>query len=161
MKTVQEILDFYGVELNKIYKRKDIDVYFKIYKNYSNELTISYSGFINSVESDCMYGGLVNSCCIYGPISLLNTWDFEEYKEPILDTKEKEYLRAIIKPFKNRVMEIAKIRLASRIWDYISIKVESLRENDVEFIELPIFKVNSMYKGMDLEKSYTLEDLDL
>lgn len=70
----------------------------------------------------------------------------------ILDEEEKEYLSAVIRPFKDRIEFIAKSRMFD---DYISIGL-----ND-EAISLPYFKKGTMYKGMELYKKYTLKELGL
>lgn len=76
-------------------------------------------------------------------------------EKEILDDVEKEYLRALIKPFRNRVIGIKKVT-----WDY-------LREyiifyiNGEPSITLPFFKKYTMYKGMELDKDYILEELGL
>lgn len=70
----------------------------------------------------------------------------------ILDEKEKEYLSAVIKPFRDRIEFIAKRRMFD---DYICIGL-----ND-EAISLPYFKKGTMYKGMKLDKKYTLKELGL
>lgn len=154
MKTNEELLDFYGIKLNQIYKTNDgNDIFFKVITEGEPEnlKTIVSNSYENLIE---------NECDIYNRLYFLDKLEYEKYN-PILNDGERAYLKSVIMPFKNRVIEIAKIRLISRIWDYISIKVKSLRGNDVEFIELPIFKVNSMYKGMEENKAYTLEELDL
>lgn len=74
-------------------------------------------------------------------------------KEEILDEKEKEYLRAVIKPFRKRVGNIAKIQF--RTQEYIRIDL-----ND-ETISFPYFKTGSMYKGMEVDREYTLKELVL
>lgn len=76
-----------------------------------------------------------------------------EFKE-ILDEKEKEYLSAVIKPFKNRIDYIKKIDLTGREFIYIYLK------ND-EDIDFPYFKKGTMYKGMKLGRQYTLKELGL
>lgn len=70
----------------------------------------------------------------------------------ILDEEEKEYLSAVIRPFKDRIEFIAKRRMFD---DYICIGL-----ND-EAISLPYFKKGTMYKGMELYKEYTLKELGL
>lgn len=40
-----------------------------------------------------------------------NKWEI--YEEPVLDEKEKEYLSAVIKPFRDRVCSICKLELIS------------------------------------------------
>lgn len=93
-----------------------------------------------------------------------------EIEEPdILDKQEKEYLRAVIKPFRNRILNIRKCSInfwncgtpETKIYYYIEIEIKS-RANILhyEYIKLPYFR-NEMYEGMVKNKSYTLEDLDL
>ena len=75
-------------------------------------------------------------------------------KEEILDDIEKEYLGNLIKPFRNRVCFIKKIG-GYTTKQYITIVLKD------ENIEMPYFKANSMYKGMEQNKEYTLEELGL
>ena len=80
----------------------------------------------------------------------------EEEKE-ILDEVEKEYLRAVIKPFRKKVVGIKKIEsIICHYKECISISV--LNENN---IYLPYFKKDTMYKGMEERKFYTIEELGL
>lgn len=75
-------------------------------------------------------------------------------KKEILDKKEKKYLSAVIKPFKSRVAYIKKVFFNSeKEWIYISLGNDS--------ISLPNFEKDTMYKGMELDKNYTLEELGL
>lgn len=76
-----------------------------------------------------------------------------QYKQEILDEIEKEYLRAVIRPFRNRVNYIEKCGCHES--EFIEIVVNE------EVIELPFFKKNTMYKGMEQNKEYTLEELGL
>lgn len=86
-------------------------------------------------------------------------WLLEEYSEPILDDVERKYLSAIIKPFKNYVTGIAKIKddyMTGR--HYIRIIVKKYER---ECINFPWFEKNAMYKGMKENREYTLEELGL
>lgn len=74
-------------------------------------------------------------------------------KKKILDDKEKEYLNAVIKPFRDRVIYIRKDCYHFEEW--ISIYIEG------EHIELPYFKEGTMYKGMELDKEYSIGELGL
>jgi hypothetical protein len=78
---------------------------------------------------------------------------FLQLNEEILDDIEKEYLRAVIKPFRNRVKYIKKHTYYEK--EYIEIYVKG------EAIIFPYFKKNTMYKGMEKYKEYTLEELGL
>lgn len=84
------------------------------------------------------------------PIGYKVVWE----KKEILDEKEKEYLSAVIKPFKSRAAYIKK-RPFYREEEWIDIRV--VNEN----IALPTFEKDTMYKGMELNKEYTLEELGL
>ena len=78
----------------------------------------------------------------------------------ILDDKEKEYLSAVIRPFKSRVITITKVEACCD--PYIRIKVKSFdKEKDIDCGYLPKFKSDTMYKGMESNKDYTLKELDL
>lgn len=82
---------------------------------------------------------------------------WEIYKEPILDDKEKEYLSAVIKPFRNRTKGISKEPYTThKECEYILIAL-----NNMEIFTLPVFAKGSMYKGMEANKEYTLEELGL
>lgn len=76
-----------------------------------------------------------------------------EFKE-VLDAKEKEYLSAVIRPFKGRV-------------DYIQKEISDTREDIVvcvacdDYLSFPYFEKGTMYKGMELGKKYTLRELGL
>lgn len=76
-------------------------------------------------------------------------------EKEILDDVEKEYLSAVIRPFKNRISDIVKRNFDSEK-SYIVIHI-----NDIETIFLPFFKKNTMYKGMKVDKKYTLKELGL
>ena len=83
-------------------------------------------------------------------------WLLEEYKAPILDEVEKEYLKSVIKPFRNHVISIRKCFNGC---DYrIVISLDHL-EN---LARLPHFSLSSkMYNGMDSDKWYSLKELGL
>lgn len=76
-----------------------------------------------------------------------------EEKNEILDEVEKEYLRAVIKPFRKRMTCIKKSRYFN--YEFIILNLD----NDGIF--LPSFKKGKMYKGMKEDKEYTLEELGL
>lgn len=88
-----------------------------------------------------------------------------EIKAPdILDKQEKEYLRNVIKPFRNRVKYITK---EAEINAYESIVMDVINPLNAsfyfgtEYINLPYFKQGTMYKNMKVGKKYTLEELGL
>ena len=96
----------------------------------------------------------------YGLLEKLLTGKVKIIKKPILDETEREYLSAVIKPFRNRVKYITKFR---GVFDNEFIEIGHVMDNEAElyYIELPLFKKGTMYKGMEIKKEYTLDDLGL
>lgn len=78
-----------------------------------------------------------------------------ERKEEILDNAEKNYLKGVIRPFRDKVKYITKFR-ANEDEYFIKISIYG----DLA-INLPNFEKGSMYKGMKEDKEYTLEELGL
>lgn len=79
--------------------------------------------------------------------------DGEEYKPQILTDKEKAYLSAVIKPFREKVGHVKKIDCGKK--EFLKIYLED------DNIPFPFFTKGTMYKGMECEKEYTLEELGL
>lgn len=75
----------------------------------------------------------------------------------ILDDDEKRYLEGVIRPFKDKVMYITKRSVISdSTIEYVSIQLAG-----DEYIWLPRFKKGTMYKCMEPDHRYTLEELRL
>ena len=89
-------------------------------------------------------------------LSLFLSWLEEEYVPDILTDKEKAYLSAVIKPWKNKIKFIEKFE---DTYDKERILIWII--GDCRNIYLPQFEKGKMYKGMELDKNYTLEDLGL
>lgn len=81
-----------------------------------------------------------------------------ECKEEILDEAEKRYLSNVIRPFRDKVEYICKYHHTS-VTNKEFICICFLNSNGLML--LPYFKEHSMYKGMELDKNYTLEELGL
>ena len=80
-----------------------------------------------------------------------------EVEETLLTTEEKEYLEGVIKPFKDKVEYIIKYykdEYNPKEYIYLSIKDEFPTC-------LPEFEANKYYKGLEIEKKYTLKELGL
>lgn len=80
-----------------------------------------------------------------------------ETKKEILDQEEKEYLSAVIRPFKNRVLYIVKVYNLYN--DYQQLLTIALKGD--KFIQFPSFEKDTMYKGMIPNRYYTLKELRL
>ena len=150
MKTKQEILDFYTVEIGKKYR-------------ITKKTPFLESDIFSVEETTCNYGGLRlifegsnGGASSIASIALLTECDYEEYK-PILDNTEREYLQKYVMDnpaFKGKVSTIHKS--CFKEYDNITIVL-----TNGERLFLPRFKINSMYKNMNSFYSYTPQDLGL
>lgn len=131
------------------------DIYFEITENnprkdgwskkwnfYPNDIVKKVSGtFFKKLPND-----------FTGTIDVVNGY---VGKPEILDEEEKRYLEGVIRPFRDKVTYIKKIGNSLELEEFITIQLKN------EVIDLPYFKPNTMYKGMELSKIYTLEELGL
>lgn len=101
------------------------------------------------------FSGSISTC------SAFTKWLEEEYKPNILEEKEKEYLAAVIKPFRDVVLWIKKESIEGYKEEWISIGYKGKNNNGFGVAALPNFKTGTIYKGMEADKAYTLEELGL
>lgn len=107
--------------------------------------------------------------------SVEDIWSYDsstkEYKhiyeapKEILTEEEKEYLEAVLTPFRdNRIKYIKKSCIINSTSHRIMIKIvdefAELHHFQAEFIYFPLFQ-KEMYKGMETDKEYTLDELRL
>ena len=88
-------------------------------------------------------------------------WMAQPYREPILNGEEAEYLFQVIDPFRDMVESIYKCNSHKndnviRI-DFKFDKSELYRKS----ISFPLIEGKLMYKGMEVDKHYTLKELGL
>lgn len=126
------------------------DVVGNIYKN------LNYDDF-ELVKIDPVYNAdtLITEL-INNNLNVFNKVDFTykiEAKKPILDDAEKEYLKNVIKPFRDRIVYIKKEALFDQEYIYLYLGDDTM--------SFPSFKPGTMYKGMKSNKHYTLEELGL
>lgn len=97
-----------------------------------------------------------------GAIDCYNEWLLEEHKEPpILDDVEKEYLLNIIKPFRDKVLYIAKIDNTDTYFIEIGLNNNS-KYKGVDYALLPNFNyLAKMYVNMKPDRKYSLKELNL
>lgn len=76
-------------------------------------------------------------------------------EEPPLKTEEETYLTNLIKPFRDDVVSITK-NANNEGYEWVRILIK-----DNEPLLLPGFEKGTMYKGLELNKNYTPEELGL
>lgn len=126
-----------------------------------DKLRISVTHIVTGITEIKIYHGIQ---CVYYKIYSVEEftlrwitdfmkWLEEEYKPNILDEKEKDYLSAVIKPFREEVETIDKTSFAG---------YEQLQISDgYTTMTFPSFEKDTMYKGMEVGKRYTLKELGL
>ncbi len=130
--------------------------------NYRYELDIDggmwswSSSMLEKVEDKKHFKSLPRD--FTGTIEIKNGYIVEK---EILDKEEKEYLSAVIRPFKKivkyiRLADWAIIDADTDKYAYIEIGMTDWRS-----ITLPSFKKGTMYKNMKIGKKYTMEELGL
>lgn len=98
-----------------------------------------------------------------------NEWEI--YEEPILDEAEKKYLSDVLRPFKKSFSKIL-ISKSNSFYICDDNKVKNDKECILfmltnidgcykEVFSLPRFAKGTMYKGMEIDKDYSLEELGL
>ena len=86
-------------------------------------------------------------------------WLLEEAKEPVLDDEERKYLSEVIRPFRKKITSISKVIHGSDR-QYINISIKD-KDGFLDSLNFPAFENDTMYKGMKIDRLYTLEELGL
>ena len=100
---------------------------------------------------DCPEWRNCRECCLKNL-----EWLNQEYKDPILDDVEREYISAVIKPFRKKISCIRKSKDSRKGKNYIKIEF-----CDGDRMFFPNLSNDEMYKGMELDRNYTLEELGI
>ena len=79
-----------------------------------------------------------------------------EIEKSILDDVEKRYLESVLKPFKDVIDYVVKYDYGNDEY-YIHVSIC----DDENCMGFPNFKKGTMYKGMEVDKRYTLKELGL
>ena len=118
--------------------------------------------------TDCPF--FFSNCIVDGKKSWLNNKDLYsdkfldieiEVEETLLTPKEKEYLENVLRPFKDRIIDIRK-REVGLYWVEINIRLKSIiNEKLYDYIYLPVFEKDKYYKNLVNNKPYTKEELEL
>lgn len=124
-------------------------------EKYKNQIINAYHADLSCCVHSDILNLPCNSSCIKCKKSVVK-WLLEEYKEPILDEVEREYLKAVIRPFRNKIDTISKFQTWDDSSQYIYIEMK-----DTHIGTLPVFPKGTMYKGMKEGKHYSLKELGL
>lgn len=104
-----------------------------------------------------------SDCAFQGSCWLNRTkWLLEEYKEPILTDEEKEYLKNLIKHFRNYIKYIERETEDFYNGEQLeSINIWMEKGDIGNFTIIPIVETSLTFEGMEDERQYSLEELGL
>ena len=147
---MKEVAKLLGVELEEEFKIKGFINKHKLTNDGLMYWSDTQQDWVLSSEIGELLNGLVEIVKLHEP------------QKPILDKEEKEYLSAMIKPFRNRIIYIMKTYEDDQS-EFLEIRSKHYDANKIgdELIMLPSFKKGTMYKCMRTDKEYTLKELGL
>ncbi len=149
--------DWEIVEEKKKIKLRDLtEKEFQNWKNEKCEADCKHCIFENVECAEWKNNCWVRNKNLYSNRFLDQEIEIEIADEPLLTKEEKEYLEGFIRPFKDEIEYIKKYYIDEENEEYIYISIK----NDFP-TQLPCFKPNKYYKGLERNKKYTLEDLGL
>ena len=143
MNYMEQIAKMLDVEINEEFKIEGHDDNLK-FKFTENRFLQSYGDVHGWVDSISIMTVLEGRAKII------------KLPKPVLTDEEKEYLSYVIKPFREDVLNISKFK--SKV---IKNKEVIGFETPNGFMIFPPFEKDKMYKNMELNKAYTLDDLGL
>ena len=154
MNYMPEIAKLLGVEIGEEFYLKGFDedllenMYVKKHKFFLKKDGLYYIDDI---------GQNVKSILLDDVIS--GTLEIIKFPKPILTDKEKKDLSGVIRPWRDKVESIRKFKSIFDGYEFLIIKVKT--EVGISTTTLPYFKQGIMYKGMKLNKEYSLKELGL
>lgn len=133
------------------YKDEIKKVFFKCYygKNPSN--------YLETIGEAIMEVAISNSDCNTSFEEVL-CWLCAECKEPPLTDEEHDYLKVVFKPFWQDIAYVKKDNDSDG--EYLIIKFKKGRLIDEEAFS-PYWREGTFFKGMEVGKTYTLEELGI
>lgn len=140
-----EVAKLLGVELEEEFKITDSHTKYKLTSKGMKAWSVS--------DQKWLYSNLLQ-------ILITGMNQIIKLPKPILTKDEKDYLSNVIKPFRKNIITIRKNHGCE--YEYIQICI--YRSSDIvgcEEISFPYFNKGEMYKGMELDKEYTLDELEL
>lgn len=124
-------------------------------EKYKDDILNTEQSNINCCVIDLFHNGVCTYNCKDCKKAAMK-WLLEEYSEPILEDVEREYLSATIKPFRKKIAYIVK----AQDFDDGKQCIRIILQNG-DGMHFPYLDDDAMYKGMEVNKEYSLEELDL
>ena len=130
-------------------------------RELANTLSYNNSGVVIKYDGKEIFYGDENT--LIQNFKNILKWLEQEYSP--LDEKEKEYLRRVIRPWRPK-WRVSNIKKSTWLFsDNISRECLTITIYDkglhLWYVQLPPFEKGTMYQGMELDKEYSLEELNI
>jgi hypothetical protein len=132
----------------------NLEHYKKELEKILNEEFANTSVVLDKVKKNCD-SNICSCCCTTYTRDILD-WMAKPFKGPILNDSEREYLSATIKPFRKMIAYIVK----AQDFDDGKQCIRIILQNG-DGMHFPYLDDDAMYKGMEVNKDYSLEELGL
>jgi hypothetical protein len=164
MKTKQQLLDFFGVKLNKVYELEGSILYGN--PKYFRVVDVKNNGGIKElmVQTKLDYPNSPKDWEYYNsdePLTFLSRYDYKLAPSKPLLKEEKSYFHTIIWPLKHEIEYISKVGRGDKEWIEIATCSSPEEGYEKEVVSLYKFPKGSEYKKMKRNKKYSLKELEL
>lgn len=90
------------------------------------------------------------------------TWENSPicFRQPVLDKVERRYLKTVFRPFHKKIISVCKKSSSDEEIEWLFLNLKPLN-NLEDYMTFPMFEAGTMYKNMELNKNYTLEELGI
>lgn len=139
---------------------KNIEKYEKELKALGTYFRVTREGLLKRCDGKCKYCVFNTSGCGIKRIE----WLLQECKEPILTEEDKRILKDVINvfnSFKKEIVDIRKRDICKEYYLYINYIDGGEDVSSIETHTTLPFNGDKLFKGMKLDKRYTLEELGL
>ena len=143
MNYMEQVAKMIGVKLDEEFKVNKFNKTFKITKDGMYWRSENADDWIEWLSANHILLGI-----LFG--------DYE-VENPTLTEKERAYLSNVIKPFRKHHITIWKHVNEEKNLEFITVDIDE-NEDDIIF---PFFDKGTMYKGMEANKGYSLDELGL
>lgn len=143
MNHMEEVAKMLGVEIGEEFKIEGHS------GNVKYRLTEENLEYLSSCDHWFSISSTLN-CLLNGEYKVV------KIPKPVLDDVERKYLAGVIRPFRNRIKHFYKYPCANGDCEAIAAITK-----ECDYLDFPRFKKGSMYKGMELSRKYSLEELGI
>lgn len=144
MKQLAEIL---GVKIGEEFR---VDKGYETWINYSHNVVFTEDDRFEVVGNPYFPSDDLLLDVLHGRLEVF------KLSEPLLTVEERKYLLMVTKPYKEDIEYVIKLESAMSNREFLFIVVKGAGN-----ISLPLYEKGTMYKGLELNKKYELEELSL